>query len=130
MKIKAQSSMEFLLLIGLAFIATITFVALAINEVREFNDQKQFILLKDTALRLQKEISLASTLEDGYYRSFSLLEKLDGSLDYTTNIINRSLTINSSKSAISVPINTVYGKNFTKGTNIITKEDGKVYVNK
>jgi hypothetical protein len=130
MKIKAQSSMEFFLLVGLAFIATIVFVALAINEVKEYNDQKQYLLIKDMALRLQKEISIASTVEDGYYRSFSLVEKLDGSVNYDTAIINRSLSINASKSTISVPITTVYGNNFTKGTNIITKEDGKVYVNK
>jgi len=42
MKMKAQSSMEFFMLIGLAFLAAILFVAVSANEVKEFRDQKEF----------------------------------------------------------------------------------------
>ena len=51
--------MEFFNLMGLAFIVTIFFVVISINEVNEFKDQKEYVLIKDMALKLQKEISIA-----------------------------------------------------------------------
>lgn len=126
---KAQTSMEFFALVGLAFLATILFAAITVNEVREFSDQKEFLMIKDLALRLQKEVAIAASVEDGYERSFTLEDKLEGKVDYFTIVANSSISINSSKAAFSVRIPLIYGKNFTKGSNKIEKIDGKVYVN-
>ena len=127
---KSQSSMEFFTLVGLAFLMVILFVAITVNEVREFNDQKEFLIIKDLALKLQKEVSIAASVEDGYERSFTLEDKLEGKVDYFIIVANSSISINSSKSAFSVRIPLTYGKNFTKGSNKIEKTDGKVYVNR
>ena len=130
MKRKAQSSMEFFTLVGLAFLMTILFVVVSANEVKEFRDAKEFLLIKDLALKLQKEVSIANSVENGYERNFTLPEKLENIVDYFIIISNNSLTINSSKTVFSVAIPGTFGKNFTKGINKIEKISGQIWVNK
>lgn len=122
--------MEFFTLVGLAFLSTIIFVALSTNEIKEFRDKKEFFLVKDLALKLQKEVSIAASVEDGYERSFELPDKLGNIVDYFTIIRNNTITINSSKTVFLVLIPNTAGKNFTKGSNKIEKISGVVYVNK
>lgn len=126
---KSQSSMEFFTLVGLAFVAVIIFVAVSANEVKEFRDQKEFFLIKDLALKLQKEVSIAASVEDGYERIFNLPDKLENIVDYSMRIRNNTITINSSKTVFSVAIVNVTG-DFTKGSNKIEKRNnGRIYVN-
>ncbi len=130
MKCKCQSATEFLIFVGLAFIAAIFFAIASANEAKEFKDAKEFLLVKDLALNLQKEVIMAATAEDGYERSFTLPEELENTFDYLTGIENTTLTINSSKSVFSVAVPYTSGKNFTKGTNKVEKADGTVYINR
>lgn len=123
-------SMEFFILVGLAFLAVILFVAASANEIGEFKDTKEFLLIKDLALKLQKEVTIAASVEDGYERSFDLPEKLEGIVDYYMITKNNTITVNSSKTVFSVRVPVVYGKNFTKGSNKVEKIDGKIYVNR
>lgn len=126
---KAQSSMEFFVLVGLAFLAVILFAAVSANEAKEFRGQKEFFLIEDLALKLQKEVTLAAYAEDGYARSFTLPEKLENIVDYFVQIRNNTITINSSKTVISVAIVNVTG-DFTKGSNKIEKKNsGRIYIN-
>ena len=125
----SQSSMEFFTLIGLAFVTVILFVAVSANEVKEFRDQKNFFLIKDLALKLQKEVSIAASVEDGYERSFTLPDKLENIVDYYIQIRNNTITINSSNTVFSVATVNVTG-DFTKGSNKIEKRsNGRIYVN-
>ena len=128
--VKSQSSMEFFALVGLGFLATILFAAITVNEVREFSDQKEFLMVKDLALRLQKEVSIAALVEDGYERKFALEDKLEDKVDYFIIVTNTSINVNSSKAAFSARIPLTYGKNFTKGSNKVEKLNGKVYINR
>ena len=130
MKCKGQSATEFLTFVGLAFIAVILFAVASANEAKEFRDQKEFILIKDLALKLQREVIAAATSEDGYERSFTLPEELENTFDYFMVIGNTTLTINSSKSVFSVAVPDTSGKNFTKGINKVEKADGIVYINR
>jgi len=126
---KAQTSMEFFVLVGLAFLATIIFVVASAGQVKEFTDEKNFFLIKDLALTLQKEASIAASVEDGYERKFTLPDKLESKVDYFIITQNRSITVNSSVTVFSVAIPDVIG-NFTKGTNKIEKIDGEIYINR
>ena len=128
MYLKSQSSMEFFTLIGMSFLGAIFFVMVAVNEANEFRIQKEFFLIKDMSLKLQKEIGLAAYAEDGYERSFILPNELDNVVDYLMRIRNNTLTINSSKSVFSVAIINSTG-DFTKGTNKIEKINGRIYIN-
>ena len=122
--------MEFFTLVGLAFLMTILFVAASANQMKEFKDQKEFFLIKDLALKLQKEVTIAASVEDGYERSFTLPERLESNVDYFIVIRNSTITVNSTKTVFSVPIPSTFGKNFTKGSNMVEKENGKVYINR
>ena len=125
----AQSAIEFFTFTGMAFVAVIFFVAISVNEVREFRDAKEFFLIKDLAFKLQKEVSIANSVENGYERSFTLPDKLENIVDYFITIRNNTLTINSSKTVFSVAIVNVTG-DFTKGSNKIEKRtNGRIYVN-
>ena len=126
---KSQSSIEFFVLTGLAFIMVIIIVAASANEVKEFRDQKEFFLIKDLALKLQKEVTIASSVENGYERSFNLPDKLESVVDYFIITRNTTITINSSKTVFSVRTPNTIG-NFTKGSNKIEKISGKIYINK
>ncbi len=128
--LRSQSSMEFFTLTGMAFLMTILFVALSVSEIREFRDTKEFLLIKDLTLKLQKEVAIAASVENGYERSFTLPERLESNVDYFTVIMNRTtLTVNSTKAVFSVRIPATFGKNFTKGSNMVEKDGGRVYVN-
>jgi hypothetical protein len=128
MKKKSQSSMEFFILIGFAFMAAIAIVVLSIDHFKDFRNQKEFFLIKDVALKLQKEVSIASSVENGYQRSFELPEKLENTFDYFIITSNTSITINTSRTVFSVRIPEVVG-NFSIGVNKIEKVDGTIYVN-
>ena len=122
--------MEFFTLVGLAFLMTILFVAASANQMKEFKDQKEFFLIKDLALKLQKEVSIANSVEDGYKISFTLPDRLESNVDYFIVIRNSTITVNSTKTVFSVPIPSTFGKNFTKGSNMVEKDNGKVYINR
>ena len=121
--------MEFFILIGMAFLMTILFVVVSVNEIREFKDTKEFFLIKDLALKLQKEAAIAAFVEEGYERSFTLPERLENNVDYFIVISNNTITINSTKTVFSAAMPTTFGKNFTKGLNTIRKSSVGVYIN-
>ncbi|MBI2135348.1 hypothetical protein HYU09_05125 [Candidatus Woesearchaeota archaeon] len=130
---KSQLSMEFFMLAGLAFITVIIFVGVSAREIGELRDTKDFLLIKDLGLKLQKEVGIAAYVEDGYVREFTLPDKLDNSVDYSiVNILgkNNSITISTSKTVFSVRVPLMYGKNFTKGSNKVERISGKIYVNR
>lgn len=129
MQVKAQSSMEFFVLMGLSFFAAAIFIAASVNEVKEFNDEKNFFLIRDVTLKLQKEATIAASVEEGYERSFELPDKLESRLDYYIITGNTSITVNSSKAVFSAAIPKVIG-NFTKGSNKIENIGGAVYINR
>lgn len=126
---KSQSSMEFFTLIGLAFLAAAMIIAVSAKEMREFKDNSDFALIKDLGFKLQKEIGIAAYVEDGYKRTFTIPDKLEGALNYSIVTGNSSIAITTSKTSFSVRIPITYG-NFTKGTNIIERISDKIYVNK
>ena len=126
---KSQSSMEFFTLAGFAFLMSIIIVAISVNEIKNFRDKKEFDLIKDLGLKLQKEAVIANYVEDGYQRTFSIPQKLEGSFNYTIKNTNGTIIINASKTSFSAAIPFVDG-NFTKGNNKIKRTNGKIYINK
>ena len=126
---KGQSSIEFFTLVGLAFLTAIFFMTASANEAREFRDKKDFFLIKDVALKLQKEATIAASVEKGYARNFTLPDKLENFLDYSMTVGNTTITVNTSKTLVILAIPKVNGS-FTKGSNKIENLDGRVYVNR
>lgn len=121
--------MEFFVLVGLAALTIVIFMLASLDQIKEFQDKKEHIALKDLALKLQTEINLAATAEDGYQRQFIIAGKLDNTINYSVVIKNNeTLIVYSDKSLYAVSIPKVIG-NITKNTNTITKSGGVVNLN-
>ncbi len=120
--------MEFLLLAGIALIATIIFVE-SINQNKDLHITNEFLQLKDVALKIDNEISITSYVKDGYSRNFKLPEKINNRA-YNISIVNNTLTIwtNATNTIFSTRILNITGY-LKKGSNTITKSNGVTYIN-
>ena len=78
-------------------------------------------------LKLQREIYIAASVEDGYVRYFTIPEKNEG-INYSVTTKNLSLIVES-KNAFSVVTLPYSIGNLTKGSNKINKTGGTIYVN-
>lgn len=123
----AQISAEFFVFLGLAFLIAVAFEIASIGQLNEFRTQKESEAVKDLALKLQREILLASTVEDGYVRAFEIPNKLDNT-NYSLTTLNSTITVKSKNSLYIVSIPKAIG-NVSKGTNTINKTGGVIYIN-
>ena len=124
---KAQIGAEFFVLVGLAFLVAIAFEIASLSQLNDFRIQKEGEAVKDLALKLQKELLIAATVEDGYIRTFQIPGTLD-TINYSLNIQNSTLEVQSKNSYYIVRIPIVIG-NVSKGTNTINKTGGVIYIN-
>ena len=126
---KSQTAIEFFVLVGLVGLTIVVFMLASLGQIKEFQDKKEYALLKDLALKLQTEVVLAATSEDGYQRQFTIPDQLGETINYTITIKNNeTLIVHSDKSLYVVSIPRVLG-NMTKNTNTITKTGGVVNLN-
>ena len=124
---KAQISAEFFVLVGLSFLIAIAFEIASLEQLKDFSVQKESEAVRDLALKLQREIFIASGVEDGYAREFEIPEALD-SINYSLTTQNSTITVKSKNSLFIVSIPFSVG-NASKGSNKINKTGGVVYIN-
>ena len=124
---KAQISAEFYVFLGLAFLIAIAFELASLEQLNEFRIQKEQEAVKDLALKLQKELLIAATVEDGYVRVFGIPNKLEN-VDYSLTVQNSTIIVQSKNGFYPVLIPRAIG-NVTKGNNIINKTNGIIYIN-
>ena len=126
---KSQTAIEFFVLVGLVALTVVIFMLASLGQIKEFQDKGEYILIKDMALKLQAEVTLAATSEDGYQRQFTIPDKLEETINYSVTIKNNeTLIVHSDKSLYAVSIPKVIG-NITKNANTITKTGGVVNLN-
>ena len=123
----AQVSAEFFIFVGMAFIIAISFSMASIGQLNYFRLQNENDAVKDLALKLQKEVLLAATVEDGYRRTFSVQDRLDN-INYSITTQNFTITVQSANSLFTVTIPSSFG-NLTKGKNTINRTGGVIYIN-
>lgn len=128
MNSKAQVSAEFFVFLGLAFLIAIAFEIASLDQLNDFRAQKENEAVKDLALKLQKEVLIAATVEDGYVRVFDIPDKIDGFNYSLTTLNNHTITVQSKNSLYIVSIPKAIG-NMSKGYNVINKTGGVIYVN-
>ena len=124
---KAQVSAEFFVLLGLAFLVAIAFEFASLSQLNDFTIKKESDAVKDLALKLQKELLVAATVEDGYVRAFTIPDTLDR-INYTLTTRNSTITVESAHSLFIVAIPNAVG-NVSKGTNTINKIGGVIHLN-
>ena len=124
---KGQISNEFFIFVGLSFLIAVSFEIASLKQLNDFNIRKESDAVKDVALKLQKELLLAASVEDGYVRIFSIPDKLDNA-NYTVTTQNSTITVESQNSLYILAIPNAIG-NLSKGTNKINKTGGVIYIN-
>jgi hypothetical protein len=126
---KAQSAIEFLILIaalGVIFIMALGYFQgnLASKEKENTN-----LLVKDIASQIQEEISIAAAASDGYRREFALPETIFGR-NYTANLTENMACVATSdrRFALCLPADYASGQP-RKGINTISKIQGSIQLN-
>ncbi|MBI1935008.1 hypothetical protein HYS31_01070 [Candidatus Woesearchaeota archaeon] len=127
MSSKAQISAEFFILIGIVFLTAIAFELASLDQLRDFRIQNEADAVEDLAIKIQKELILAASVEDGYVRTFSIPDKIDG-INYSLTTRNSTVAVQSKNGFYIVPIPSAIG-NVTKGSNTITKDGGVIHIN-
>ncbi|MCH7568389.1 MAG: hypothetical protein IIA87_03125 [Nanoarchaeota archaeon] len=126
---KAQSAIEFVILVGAVFFFFIIFLFAIQSNISDKIRENLNLAVQEIALTVQDEINLASESSDGYYRKFNIPEKVIN-LDYEINVTEGLVYVRTSngKYAIVLPVADVSGE-IQKGDNVIRKESGAVSLN-
>lgn len=125
---KAQTSIELLVLIGIAFVALLVFSALARDRLLSVHKQTEQTALEQIAGILHNEVLLAATVSNGYMRAFTLPTGIDGK-NYTIEIIkNNTIFAKSGKFESSQVTFNVTGQPLL-GENTIKKENDVISLN-
>ncbi len=122
-----QGATEFAIIFGFVlFFFVVFFAAIQENQNRK-NIEKDRIYLQNVAINVQKEISIASGSSDGYIREFTIPQTILGS-DYFINNSQGYLQVELNNYWLVYDVQEVNGS-VKKGTNIIKKENGTVFIN-
>lgn len=126
---KAQSSIEFIILVGVMTLFFLVFTLVLQSNLHDSQSQQRDGLLTEIALTVQSEISLASSSIDGYSRNFTIPQSVFG-VSYDINITDGSVYLITSDNlhALSFPVENVTG-NVIRGENVIQRSSGVVYLN-
>jgi hypothetical protein len=87
MRKKAQSSVEVALLVGFMFLVFNVFLLVIAQRMVEVQEQKDRQLIEDMSSVIESEILLASGVENGYERTFTIPKTLRG-INYSIDLIN------------------------------------------
>lgn len=124
---KSQIGVEFMIFSGIALITAIIFVSISFSQTKDLYDTKEFLLVKDIALKIDKEIDITSYVEDGYNRKFDIPEMINNG-DYNISIVNNTLTVWTNTTQYVTRILNITGY-VERGSNTITKTNGIIYLN-
>ena len=124
---KAQVSTEFFIFLGMSFLIAMAFIITSLDQLKDSRIQKEDAAVKDVALKLQKELLIAANVEDGYVRTFTIPDTLDR-INFSLSTQNSTIVVQSKNSYYLMTIPKSIG-NVSKGTNIINKTGGMIYIN-
>ena len=127
MHLKAQMSAEFFVFVGLAVLIAIAFEIISLGQLNDLRLQKENEAVRDLALKLQQELLVASTVEDGYVRTFQIPDSIE-IINYSLSTQNSTITVKSKNSLYIASLPKVVG-NVSKGANTINKTGGVIYIN-
>jgi len=123
---KSQVSMEFVFLVGLAFMIMIIFISATRSEFDDLRFEEERIGVQDVAVTIQHELIMASDMRDGYTRNFEIPEEISGKT-YSIQIINTTLVVYTTDYEYVVNVPPIIGS-VDRGSNKINKSDSFIYV--
>ena len=129
MHLKSQSSMEFMVLATFMLLVIVGFFGVTSSKVLEAREDINRRIAEDIADFAYREIEIATAVNDGYKKSFSMPQNVNG-VNYSINIVdNIELTVIylDYEHVRFLPAN-VTG-NITKGLNTISRNNSIIYIN-
>lgn len=120
-----QMAMEFVMMLAIAAIIGILFIASLSNILSDKGEERRIRALNDIGYMIQDEVILATQVEDGYRRVFTIPQKASY-FKYTITNTPTGVILSSGRTIITYPVPVVDGS-FVKGDNTLTK-NGKVTV--
>lgn len=126
---KAQTAIEFILLMGFILFFFVTFLGVLNKNQYEKTYEQQRIALKNNVENIQKEITMAWKSSNGYQRKFSIPEKILN-LEYNVSIQQEMIyaITEDKKHAIAVSVPKTNGS-IQKGENTVRKLNDTIFLN-
>lgn len=133
---KAQSSIEFISVVGFVFLIFMISLIVVWDKQRGAIEEKIFLDAKRVCDSIATNINTISEQGDGYYRYFSIPDKLYGGYDYNITIypnISRVWikwdTHSYSASIITANLEIIFIQKGEDKENCVINRGGKVYIN-
>ena len=124
---KSQVTMDFLFLVSFVFIFSLAFIIAAGIQLKDFSDNQKIDAVIDFGESLRKEIDIASVVKEGYFRTVVLPDKIGDSINYSIEMGNFTLIIDTDDYVYSAKISDVEGE-LKKGSNTIKKINNTVKI--
>lgn len=126
---KAQSSIEFMILTGAVLFFFIGFLVYLQSNVSEKEHERVNAALRDVVLDVQDEINLAAQSSEGYHRDFTIPPDVLGK-NYSIIVLNGTIYANTldGTAALSLPVEQLNGA-LKIGTNTLRKIGSIIYLN-
>jgi hypothetical protein len=123
---RAQIAIEFIIIMAMAIIIGMLFLASAADLFTRESEKQRITALNDVGYRIQDELILATTVTDGYERTFTVPSRADR-FTYTVVSDAEAITLHSGSVIITYSL-PAYTGSVQKGSNTITKINGTVSV--
>jgi hypothetical protein len=122
-----QVSEEFVAFVGIGFLMAIIVMMVIFNEQQNKFRERDISETRELAIKIEEEIIIAATVENGFARNFSLPSTLPSGKGY--GIVENSsyvrIVAETSEWEVRVP---KYNGSIQKGQNTICKKYGKVFI--
>ena len=123
---RGQMSIEFIAMVAMAILVGISFLAITNSSLASVGDAQRLEIINDLGYSIQDEIILATTVEDGYMRTFTIPNRADRFI-YNLSTSTTGVTLTSGYLTITYAIPQITGT-FAKGANTIQKINGEIIV--
>jgi len=128
-KTNSQFAIEFIVLTAFMFLVFLGVISVVTTKILEAKDKEREQIAEDIATLAKNEIDLARSVTDGYVRTFTLPNTINGNTYNIEILDDRELVVNYlDKEHVLFLQENVVG-NLNVGKNTIRKEKNIVYVN-
>jgi len=130
MKKRAQSAVEFIVLVGFVIFFVVAFLLVVQGNISGRVVESRNLVVKDIAFTVVDEVNLAANSVDGYYRNFTLPEKIINE-DYNITVVDGFVYVATldGRYTITLPVGENVVGDVVKRENTIRRAAGVVYLN-
>jgi hypothetical protein len=126
---RAQSSFEFVAIVGILFMIVIGSLALIQAKANSIIKDRNDVLVNSVSNLITTEIRLAASVEGDYYRQFEMPYYVEGNNYTITRGGPGDFEVSIEESRHIVFLNENSTGDFVKGTNVIRKTSGTITIN-